>query len=168
MWIWLGLAALLIGELATGSVLFAAGGPGLAGGVAAWLNAGLEWQLLACGVVVLLGLVILRKTRVLKSVDAASNADVNLDIGQIVSVEAWSDNRTAASGIAALTGRLNWPRGTRPMAASMSSPNCAARAWCSRPGMHPAARASPGPAGRLGAPCASGASGQPTKKRDTP
>ena len=52
---------------------------------------------MACGVVVLLGLVILRKTRVLKKreVDAASNADVNLDIGQIVSVEAWSDNRTA-------------------------------------------------------------------------
>ena len=99
MWIWLGLAALaLIGELATGTFYLLLVALGLAGGgLAAWLNAGLEWQLLACGVVVLLGLVILRKTRVLKKreVDAASNADVNLDIGQVVSVEAWSDNRTA-------------------------------------------------------------------------
>ena len=56
-----------IGELATGTFYLLLVALGLAGGgVAAWLNAGLEWQLLACGVVVLLGLVILRKTRVLK------------------------------------------------------------------------------------------------------
>ncbi|MNT91629.1 hypothetical protein D3C72_2327620 [compost metagenome] len=38
----------------------------------------------------------MRKTRVLKKreVDSARNADVNLDIGQTVMVEAWSDNRT--------------------------------------------------------------------------
>lgn len=99
MWIWLGLAALaLIGELATGTFYLLLVALGLAsGGVAAWFGAGLEWQLVACGVVLLLGLLVLRKTRVLKKreVDSASNADVNLDIGQTVSVEAWSDNGTA-------------------------------------------------------------------------
>lgn len=99
MWIWLGLAALaLIGELATGTFYLLLVALGLAaGGIAAWLLAGLEWQLVACGVVLLLGLLVLRKTRVLKKreVNAARNADVNLDIGQTVNVEAWSDNGTA-------------------------------------------------------------------------
>ena len=99
MWIWLGLAALaLIGELATGTFYLLLVALGLAaGGIAAWLNAGLEWELVACGVVLLLGLLVLRKTRVLKKreVNSARNADVNLDIGQTVMVEAWSDNRAA-------------------------------------------------------------------------
>jgi membrane protein implicated in regulation of membrane protease activity len=99
MWIWLGLAALaLIGELATGTFYLLLVALGLAaGGVAAWFGAGLEWELVACGVVLLLGLLVLRKTRVLKKreVDSARNADVNLDIGQTVSVEAWSDSGTA-------------------------------------------------------------------------
>ena len=99
MWIWLGLAALaLIGELATGTFYLLLVALGLAaGGIAAWLLAGLEWQLVACGAVLLLGLLVLRKTPVLKKreVDAASNADVNLDIGQTVNVEAWADNGTA-------------------------------------------------------------------------
>ncbi|EJO32679.1 NfeD family protein [Achromobacter marplatensis] len=99
MWIWLGLAALaLIGELATGTFYLLLVALGLAaGGVAAWLTAGLEWQLVACGVVLLLGLLLLRKTRVLKKreVNSARNADVNLDIGQTVTVEAWSEQGTA-------------------------------------------------------------------------
>lgn len=99
MWIWLGLAALaLIGELATGTFYLLLVALGLAaGGIAAWLLAGLEWQLVACGVVLLLGLLVLRKTRVLKKreVNAARNADVNLDIGQTVNVEAWADNGSA-------------------------------------------------------------------------
>lgn len=99
MWIWLGLAALaLIGELATGTFYLLLVALGLAaGGIAAWLLAGLQWQLVACGVVLLLGLLALRKTRVLKKreVNAASNADVNLDIGQTVNVEAWAENGTA-------------------------------------------------------------------------
>jgi len=99
MWIWLGLAALaLIGELATGTFYLLLVALGLAaGGVAAWLNSGQEWQLVACGVVLLLGLLVLRKTRVLKKreVNSARNVDVNLDIGQTVTVEAWSEHRTA-------------------------------------------------------------------------
>ncbi len=99
MWIWLGLSALaLIGELASGTFYLLLVALGLAaGGIAAWLNAGLEWQLVACGVVLLLGLLVLRKTRVLKKreVNSSRNADVNLDIGQTVMVEAWSDSGTA-------------------------------------------------------------------------
>ncbi|CAO3918469.1 NfeD family protein [Achromobacter mucicolens] len=99
MWIWLGLAALaLIGELATGTFYLLLVALGLAsGGIAAWLNAGLQWELVACGVVLLLGLLVLRKTRVLKKreVNSARNADVNLDIGQTVVVEAWSDSGAA-------------------------------------------------------------------------
>ncbi|WMD22552.1 NfeD family protein [Achromobacter seleniivolatilans] len=96
MWIWLGLAALaLIGEVTTGTFYLLLVALGLAaGGVAAWFTAGLEWQLVACGVVLLLGLLVLRKTRVLKKreINSARNADVNLDIGQTVQVEAWSEH----------------------------------------------------------------------------
>lgn len=99
MWIWLGLAALaLIGELATGTFYLLLVALGLAAaGASAWFGMGLEWQLVACGVVLILGLLVLRKTRVLKKreVNSARNADVNLDIGQTVSVEAWSEHRTA-------------------------------------------------------------------------
>lgn len=99
MWIWLGLAALaLIGELATGTFYLLLVALGLAaGGVAAWFSAGLQWELVACGLVLLLGLLVLRKTRVLKKreVNSARNADVNLDIGRTVSVDAWSESGTA-------------------------------------------------------------------------
>ncbi|AZS79284.1 MULTISPECIES: NfeD family protein [Achromobacter] len=98
MWIWLGLAALaLIGELATGTFYLLLVALGLAAaGAAAWFGSGLEWQLVACGVVLLLGLLVLRKTRVLKKreVNSARNADVNLDIGQTVSVDSWSEHGT--------------------------------------------------------------------------
>ena len=64
--------------------------------MAAWLNAGLEWHARlrrrgAAGA----GDLAQDPRAEKREVDAASNADVNLDIGQIVSVEAWSDNRTA-------------------------------------------------------------------------
>jgi len=94
MWYWFGLAALaLIGEVASGTFYLLLVALGLAAaGVAAWLGTGLAWQLAACGIVALLGLAVLRGTRVLKKreVDAGRNADVNLDIGQVVQVEAWS------------------------------------------------------------------------------
>jgi len=95
MWIWFGLAALaLIGEVASGTFYLLLVALGLVGGgIAAWLAAGFEWQLAACAVVALLGLLVLRRAGVLKKreVNAARNADVNMDIGQTVQVEAWSD-----------------------------------------------------------------------------
>lgn len=95
MWYWFGLAALaLIGEVASGGtfylLLVALGMAG--GGIAASLGADLAWQLAACAAAALLGLLVLRRTGVLKKreVNAARNADVNLDIGQIVQVDAWT------------------------------------------------------------------------------
>lgn len=95
MWIWFGLAAVaLIGEVASGTFYLLLVALGLAaGGAAAWFDAGFEWQLVACAVVALVGLFVLRRTGVLKKreVDAKSNADVHLDIGQTVEVESWTD-----------------------------------------------------------------------------
>jgi len=94
MWVWFGLAAIaLIAEVASGAtfylLLVAAGLVG--GGLAASLDVTLVWQLTACAVSALLGLLVLRRTGVLKKreVNAARNADVNLDIGQIVQVDNW-------------------------------------------------------------------------------
>ncbi len=94
MWIWFGLSALaLIGELASGTFYLLLVALGLAaGGLAAWGGLALGAQLLASVVVAMLGLLLLRRTRVLKKreVDAAGNADVNLDVGQAVEVESWT------------------------------------------------------------------------------
>jgi len=99
MWIWFGLAAVaLIGEVASGTFYLLLVALGLAaGGIATWLNADLEWQLVACAVVALIGLLVLRRTGVLKKreIDPTRNADVHLDIGQTVDVEAWTDAGTA-------------------------------------------------------------------------
>jgi len=94
MWIWFGLAAAaLIGEVASGTFYLLLVALGLvAGGIAAWLAAGFEWQLVACAIVALAGLMVLRRTGILKKreIDAGRNADVNMDIGQTVEVDAWS------------------------------------------------------------------------------
>jgi len=99
MWYWFGLAALaLVGEVGSGTfylLLVALGFVG--GGVAAALGAGLTWQLAACALVALAGLITLRRTGVLKKreINAARNADVNLDIGQSVHIDAWEATGTA-------------------------------------------------------------------------
>ncbi|MDQ8031673.1 NfeD-like family protein 1 [Bordetella genomosp. 1] len=94
MWYWFGLAALaLIGELSSGTFYLLLVALGLVGGgLAAWGGLELPWQILASAVVALVGLFILRRTGVLKKreVDANGNADVNLDIGQVVEVQSWS------------------------------------------------------------------------------
>lgn len=99
MWIWFGLAVLaLIGEVATGTFYLLLVATGLAaGGLAVVAGLALQWQLLVCGAVVIAGLLLLRGTGVLKKreIDAQRNADVNLDIGQIVKVDDWAGGRTA-------------------------------------------------------------------------
>ncbi|VFR55979.1 Putative activity regulator of membrane protease YbbK [plant metagenome] len=98
MWYWFGLAALaLIGEVASGTFYLLLVALGLAGaGLAAWAGVAFGWQLLVCALVALSGLFVLRRTGVLKKreVDAGRNADVNLDVGQVVEVDAWSADRT--------------------------------------------------------------------------
>ena len=98
MWTWFGLAVLaLIGELLSGTFYLLLIALGLAAaGAASWLSYPAELQLAVFGGVALAGLVVLRKTGVLKKreVDAQRNADVNLDIGQQVEVTAWEPNGT--------------------------------------------------------------------------
>lgn len=99
MWIWFGLAALaLIGEVMTGTFYLLLVAVGLVGGaLAAMADIGFQWQLVIAGLAALAGLPILRATGVLKKreVNASRNVDVNLDIGQVVQVQAWSDTHTA-------------------------------------------------------------------------
>lgn len=99
MWIWFGLAFVaLIGEIASGTFYLLLVALGLAaGGVAAWLAVDFQWQLVLCAAIALAGLFVLRRTGVLKKreVDATRNADVHLDIGQVVDVESWPDNGVA-------------------------------------------------------------------------
>ena len=96
MWIWFGLAALaLIGEVSTGTFYLLLVAAGLAaGGFADILHAGLQWQIVACGVVIIVGLGILRATGILKKrgPDSRRSVDVNLDIGQSVSVGEWPES----------------------------------------------------------------------------
>jgi membrane protein implicated in regulation of membrane protease activity len=99
MWIWFGLAVLaLIGEVATGTFYLLLVAVGMAaGGIAAMLAISLELQLAVCGVVAVVALLVLRRTGILKKreIDAASNADVNMDVGQIVTVTDWSGGNTS-------------------------------------------------------------------------
>lgn len=99
MWIWFGLAVLaLIGEVATGTFYLLLVATGLAaGGVAAIGGLAVAGQLAVCGVVVIAGLLLLRFTGVLKKrgIDPHGNADINLDIGQTVTVTDWAGGRTA-------------------------------------------------------------------------
>ena len=100
MWTWFGLAVLaLIGEELTGTFYLLLVSLGLAaGGIVAWMSFSTEWQLLTFGIVTLAALFVLRKTKVLKKrseIDTHSNADVYLDIGQVVMVDAWAPDRSA-------------------------------------------------------------------------
>lgn len=99
MWIWFGLAFVaLIGEIASGTFYLLLVALGLAaGGIAAWFAVDFQWQLVVCAAIALVGLFVLRRTGVLKKreVDATRNADVHLDIGQVVDVESWPENGVA-------------------------------------------------------------------------
>lgn len=99
MWFWFAFAlAALIGEVLSGTFYLLLIALGLAaGGLAAWVGAGLGLQIVVAAVVAILGLLVLRKTHVLKKreVNAARNKDVNLDIGGHVSIAAWGADDTA-------------------------------------------------------------------------
>ncbi|MBN9474610.1 MAG: NfeD-like family protein 1 [Bordetella sp. SCN 67-23] len=98
-WVWFGLMALaLIGEVMTGTfyLLMVAVGFAVAG-IAAWLGVDIAWQLVLCAAAVVLCTLLLKRLNVLKKRGSppSSNANVNMDIGQTVKVEAWNEDRTA-------------------------------------------------------------------------
>ena len=120
-WIWFGLMALaLIGEVMTGTfyLLIVAAGFAVAGALA-YLGLSVPLQIAVCAVTVLVATLVLRKTGVLKKrVDASANADVSMDIGQTLTIDAWTTDRSArvwyrgthweaelAPGAAAVPGR---------------------------------------------------------------
>ncbi|MEQ5838730.1 NfeD family protein [Paraburkholderia acidicola] len=97
LWWWGAAGALLVLELLSGTfyLLMIALGC-VAGALAHWAGAAPHWQF-ACGAVVaLVAVILLRRSRFggrRTRIDAASNPDVNLDIGATVTVTEWHDRR---------------------------------------------------------------------------
>lgn len=94
---WLAAGTLVAAELLTGTfylLMLAIGAA--AGAVAAHLHLGVSAQFLAAAAVGGLGIAgwYQRRQRHPAALPAASNPDVNLDIGQSVDVQNWQDDRT--------------------------------------------------------------------------
>ena len=95
-WWWWGLAVLLgILELVTGTLYLLVLGLGFAaGGLVAFVGAGLAWQLVGTAAVSLVGWYLLRRFGPRRARGPAhANRDVLLDIGEGVRVEHWRDGR---------------------------------------------------------------------------
>jgi membrane protein implicated in regulation of membrane protease activity len=95
-WImWLVAAGVVVGlELFTGTFYLLMIAIGLlAGGLLAFMRVDLPGQLLAAAVVGIVATILLRRSRYGKAEkrDAASDPNVNMDIGQSVNVPAWQD-----------------------------------------------------------------------------
>ena len=100
-WIWLILAVLLVGiELLTGTVYLLMIALGLAAGaLAALLGAGWTVQLLAAALVAALGCLWVRRNKAMQPAapELQRNADVHLDVGNVVTVESWQGRHTTVS-----------------------------------------------------------------------
>jgi len=98
-YVWFAAAVVLvIAEMATGTFYLLMIACGVAaGGVAALLGVAEPLQTIVAALVAILAIALLRRSRYgkLRRRDAASNPDVNLDIGQEVEVPAWDDSRRA-------------------------------------------------------------------------
>jgi membrane protein implicated in regulation of membrane protease activity len=92
-WVWWALAAILVGaELMTGTFyLLAVGVAFVAGGLAAWLGASPEVQLIIGGVLSVAGTIAAHRWRLRQVVPPAAS----LDLGQSVRVLEWKDDGSA-------------------------------------------------------------------------
>ncbi|VCU72317.1 hypothetical protein PIGHUM_04416 [Pigmentiphaga humi] len=93
-WVWFGLMALaLIGEVMSGTFYLLMVAIGFAAaGIVAWAGVDIAWQLVVCAAAVLLAVLVLKRLNILKKRGSSApsrNADLNMDIGQTVKVEAW-------------------------------------------------------------------------------
>lgn len=92
-WAWFVAAAVMvIFELFAGTFYLLMMAIGLfAGGALAWLGGGVEWQLLVAALVGVAATMALRRSRFgrRQKPDAARDPNVNLDIGQSITVPAW-------------------------------------------------------------------------------
>lgn len=95
--VWLAAAgALIVLELFTGTFYLLMMALGLAfGALAAWLGAAMPVQTMAAAVVGIVATTLLHRSRLGHKVrgDAARDKNVNMDIGENVVVDAWSDGR---------------------------------------------------------------------------
>lgn len=95
---WLIFAGLIIAELLTGSfylLMLAIGA--VAGAIAAHMGAGLNAQLISAivfGALAVGGCYLVRR-RLPKNAPAQRNKDVNMDVGELVEVQQWSEDGTA-------------------------------------------------------------------------
>nr|WP_315597218.1 NfeD family protein [uncultured Cupriavidus sp.] len=98
-YVWFAAAVVLvIAEMASGTFYLLMIACGVtAGGIAAWLGADVPMQTVAAAVVAIVAIAVLRRTRFgrLRRRDAATDPDVNLDIGQELEVSAWDAFRRA-------------------------------------------------------------------------
>jgi len=97
--VWFSLAVLLvIGELMTGTFYLLMVAIGLiAGGLAALVGLDFPVQAVLAAGIAVIGIVGLRRTRFGRATreDAARNRNINLDIGEVLRVDAWSPQRRA-------------------------------------------------------------------------
>ena len=97
---WIGTGALIVAELLTGTfylLMIALGF--VAGGVALLFGASIDVQLALAAVIALSAVVLLRRSRFGRRAerrDASRNPDVILDIGTILTVDAWQDRHARA------------------------------------------------------------------------
>ena len=93
--VWFSLAVLLvIGELMTGTFYLLMVAVGLiAGGLAALIGLAFPAQAVVAAIVAVFGIVGLRRTRYGRT--TRENRNVNLDIGEMLRVDAWSPGRRA-------------------------------------------------------------------------
>ena len=93
-WIWWVLATVLVGvELMTGTFyLLAVGFAFIVGGVAAWLGASLEIQLVVGGVLSVVGVMVAHQWRARRAMPLPQ---ASLDLGQSVRVQTWRDDGSA-------------------------------------------------------------------------
>jgi membrane protein implicated in regulation of membrane protease activity len=102
--LWWGLAAVLvIFEMFTGTFYLLMCAIGLAaGGLAALMGVGIEWQLVAAASVAIVSTYGLRRSRLGKTsaIDATRDPSVNLDIGEALHVADWSRGEAKMTRVA--------------------------------------------------------------------
>ncbi|SDX37384.1 Membrane protein implicated in regulation of membrane protease activity [Collimonas sp. OK242] len=109
MWM-LAAGVLVVAELFTTTLYLLMVAIGLAvGGVVALTGLGVEWQLLAAAVVALAATYVLRRSKFGRRtrVKAERDPNVNLDIGQPITVEHWQHD-ASANGAGGYTARVKY------------------------------------------------------------
>ncbi|MEO6921196.1 MAG: NfeD family protein [Collimonas sp.] len=110
MWM-LAAGVLIVAELATTTLYLLMVAIGLAvGGVAALIGLDVEWQLLVAAVVALVATYLLRRSRFGKQskVKAERDPNVNLDIGQSITVDQWQHNSATDGAGGEFTARVKY------------------------------------------------------------